>query len=49
MTEYLKKDAGKIDDIFNSTAIRSGNYFSLLAYAVNGFHSLGGLIIPRSQ
>ena len=34
MTEYLQRDAGKIDDIFNSTAIRSGNYFSLFAYAI---------------
>ena len=43
MTEYLQWDAGKIDDIFNSTAMRSGNYFSLFAYAINGFHSLASL------
>ena len=43
MTEYLQRDAGKIDDILYSTSIRSGNNFSLFAYAINGFQSVASL------
>ena len=49
MTEKLQRDAGKIDDILHSTAIRSGNYFSLFAYAVNGFHSVASLFRTTNE